>query len=251
MTAFGELTEFKDLNNPVNFQSTIMKYFLVGAGCLIVGFFVGFFVSNNLNRNAGLQASSTQGQNNPSIFNQQTQVASVKEPNGAMMPDVAETLNQAKNQPENFDAQMKAGEMYQQINNLEKAAQFFEAAAVLKPIEREKIVRLGNAFFDVGQFEKAETFYSQALEKKPDDVAVRTDLGITFVQRQNPDYDRAIKEFQESLKSNPKHEPTLYNLSIAYHKKGDAGNAQKYLAQLEQANPNSQLVGRLKQIIGK
>ena len=225
------------------------KYLLVGAGCLIVGFFAGFFVSNNLNRNAALQTASIPGQNNPPIFNQQTQVASVKEPNGAMMPDVAETLNQAKSQPENFDAQMKAGDMYRQIQNFEKAAQFYEAAAVLKPAERERQVRLGNAFFDVKQYEKAEGFYQQALEKKPDDIGVRTDLGITFVERRNPDFDRAIKEFQTSLQLNPKHEATLYNLSIAFHKKGDAANAQKYLKQLEQANPKSQLVEKLKQVI--
>jgi tetratricopeptide (TPR) repeat protein len=227
----------------------MVKYLLVAAGCLVVGFFVGFFVSNNINRNAGLQTASTQNQTNPPFLNQQTQVASVKEPNSAMLPDVAETLNQAKNQPENFEAQMKAGDLYLKIQNLEKAAGFYDAAAVLKPTEYAQIVRLGNAFFDVRHFEKAETFYSRALETKPGDIGVRTDLGITFVERQNPDYDRAIKEFQESLKLNSKHEPTLYNLSIAFHKKGDAENARKYLAQLEQANPNSPLIDKLRQII--
>jgi tetratricopeptide (TPR) repeat protein len=229
----------------------MVKYILVGAGCLIAGFFIGFFVSNNINRNAELQTTSTLNQVNPSFQNQPpTQVASVKEPNGAaLMPDIAETLDQAKNQPESFDAQMKAGDLYQKIQNFEKAAGFYDAAAVLKPAEYAQIVRLGNAFFDIRQFEKAAAFYSQALETKPADIGVRTDLGITFVERPNPDYDRAIKEFQESLKLNSKHEPTLYNLSAAYHKKGDAENAQKYLAQLEQANPNSPLVGKLKQTI--
>ena len=225
------------------------NYLLVGAACLVIGFFAGFFVSNNINRNAALPPAATQ-QNAP-FQTQQTQVASVKEPSGAMMPDVTETLDQAKNQPENFDAQMKAGDLYLKIQNFEKAAGFYDAAAALKPTEREKIVRLGNSFFDIRQFEKAETFYNQALEKKSDDVAVRTDLGITFVERQNPDYDRALKEFQTSLRSDPRHEPTLYNISIAYNRKGDAENAQKYLTQLEQANPNSPLIGRLKQIISQ
>jgi tetratricopeptide (TPR) repeat protein len=227
----------------------MVKYLSVAAGCLVVGFFVGFFVSNNLNRNAGLQPNIAQNQTNATFQNQQTQVASVKEPNGAMMPDIADTLNKAKNEPENFDVQMKAGDMYQKIQNFEKAAEFYETAAALKPTEYEKIVRLGNAFFDVRQFEKAEPFYQQALEKKSDDIAVRTDLGITFVERKNPDYDRAIKEFETSLQLNAKHEPTLYNLSIAHFRKGDTENAQKYLMQLEQANPNSQLIGKLKQII--
>jgi tetratricopeptide (TPR) repeat protein len=223
------------------------KYFLIGAGCLVAGFFIGFFVANNINRNAGL--SSNPAQMNSPVFNQQTQVAGVKEPSGAMMPDVAETINNAKAEPENFEAQMKAGEMYLQIQNSAKAAPYFEAAAALKPTDYEKQVRLGNAFFDIRQFEKAEIFYEQALEKKPNDVAVRTDLGITFLERQTPDYDRAIKEFQESLKQDPKHEPTLYNIALAYNRKGDPANAQKYLSQLEQANPNSQLIGRLKQTI--
>ena len=225
------------------------KYILVGAGCLIVGFFVGFFVSNNLNRNAALQTTAAQNPVNPPFLNQQTQVASVKEPNGAIMPDVAETLDQAKNQPENFEAQMRAGDMYQKIQNFEKAAGYYDAAAVLKPTEHAQIVRLGNAFFDIRHFEKAEAFYNLALETKPEDIAVRTDLGITFVERQNPDYSRAIKEFQESLKLNAKHEPTLYNLSVAYFRQGDAASAQKYLAQLEQANPKSPLIERLRQTI--
>lgn len=223
------------------------KFFLVGAGCLIVGFFAGFFVSNNINRNAGLTPGSAPG--NAPFFNQQTQVASVKESTGAMLPDVTETLNQARNEPENFEAQIKAGEMYQKIQNFEKANVFFDAAAALKPNEYEKIVRLGNAFFDIRQYERAETFYQQALERKSDDISVRTDLGITFVERGNPDYDRAIKEFEASLRLDAKHEPTLYNLAMAYHRKGDAENARKLLTRLEQTNPTSQLIGRLKQTL--
>lgn len=227
------------------------KYFLIGAGCLVIGFFIGFFVSNNINRGANLQPELSQTHPEAPFLSQQTQVASVKEPNGTMMPDVSQTLEKAQKEPENFDAQIKAGNMYVQIQRADKAAEFFNKAAALKPTEYEKIVQLGNSFFDIGEFEKAESFYSQALEKNPNDISARTDLGITFVERKNPDYDRAIKEFQASLQLNPKHEPTLYNLAIAYFKKGDSANAQKYLTKLEQANPNSQLIGRLKQIISE
>src|SRR5215203_5075816 len=227
----------------------MVKYLLVGAGCLVAGFFIGFFVSNNINRGAVLQPNPAQG--DAPFQTSQTQVASVKEPPGAMMPDVSETLEKAKKEPENFDAQIKAGKMYTQIQRADKAVEFFNTAAALKPTEVEKIVQLGNSYFDIREYERAENYYEQALAKNPVDVDVRTDLGITFVERKNPDYDRAIKEFQASLQQNPKHEPTLYYLSISYFKKGDAANARKYLTQLEQANPNSQLVGRLKQILAE
>ena len=68
--------------------------------------------------------------------------------------------------------------------------------------------------------------------KKSDDVNVRTDFGITFVERENPDLDRAVKEFQTSLQTNPKHEPALYNLGVAYYKKGNTAETEKILAQL-------------------
>ncbi len=130
-----------------------------------------------------------------------------------------------------------------------KPSSYYEAASKLAPENYDLVVKIGNTYFDAGQFEKAEKWYEQALAKKPADVNVRTDLGITFVQRAAPDFDRAIKEFQTSLQTNPKHEPTLYNLGIAYSKKGNMEEAGKILAQLEAVNPNSDLVGRLRQAI--
>jgi len=224
------------------------NYLLVGAGCLVVGFFAGFYISNHLNRNA-VPTAAVQNQNMPTGFNQQTDLRLVKEPGGAMMPDVAETLDKARTQPDNFEAQMTAGDMYRQIQNFEKAGGFYDAAAVLKPTEHSQIVRLANAFFDVRQYEKAETLYLQALEKKPDDPNLRTDLGITFAERQTPDYERAVSEFQTALKTDPKHEVATYYMALVHHRKGDADAAQTYLAQLEQINPNSPLAGRLKQTI--
>ncbi len=229
----------------------MQKYILTGASCLIVGFFVGFFVSNNINRNTVSQTNLPVNHAEVSGLNQQTQVASIREPNAAPLPDVTETLDKAKKEPENFDAQMKAGDLYRKIKGFERAVEFYNNAAGLKPTEYENIVRLGNAYFDIEQFQKAELFYTLALAKKPDDFSVRTDLGITFVARPNPDYERAIKEFQSSLAVNPKHEPTLFNLAIAFYKKGDLENAQKYAAVLEQINPKSELNGKLKELFSQ
>ena len=227
----------------------MINYLLVGAGCLVVGFFAGFYISNNINRSAGLQPASVQTQPNSPMFNQQQDLRGVKEPNAAMMPDVAETLDRAKSQPDNFEAQMKAGDMYLQIQNLEKAAAYYEAAAVLKPTEHEQVLRLANALFDARQYEKAEVFYLQALEKKPDDINARTDLGTTFVERAAPDHERAVKEFETALKLKPKHEVALYYMALTHQRKGDAESAKKYLAQLEQVNPTSPLIGKLRQVI--
>ncbi|MEJ7700870.1 MAG: tetratricopeptide repeat protein [Pyrinomonadaceae bacterium] len=76
-------------------------------------------------------------------------------------------------------------------------------------------------------------------------------MGITFVERAKPDLDRAIKEFQTSLKTDAGHEPTLYNLAVAFYKKNNIEEARKILAQFETINPQSSLATRLREIIAR
>ena len=223
-------------------------------GGLIVGLFIGFFVANRINKNAPTTVIS-QNQTAVPASNPQVQNIVVKDQpenhktTGGMLPGIAEAIDKAKNEPNNFDAQIAAGDLYSRIKGVDKAVAYYEAANKIKPEDYGLIVKLGNTYFDAGQFEKAEKWYEQALAKKPDDVNVRTDLGITFVERAAPDYNRAVKEFQISLQTNPKHEQTLYNLGIAYFKQGNRSEAEKTLAQLEAVNPNTQLVSRLRQAI--
>lgn len=217
----------------------------------MAGLIVGFFAANTINRSQIAQTNPP-AQNAP-LQNQTIPNVLVKDQptttGGAMLPDVSAVIDRANNDPANFDAQIKAGDLYQQIKGFEKAAQFYERARQIKPADYDLIVKLGNVYFDARQFETAAKWYEQALAVKADDANVRTDLGITFVERAAPDYDRAVKEFQTSLRINPKHEPTLYNLGAAYFKKGDLEEANKTLIQLETVNPNSQLVARLRQVI--
>ena len=226
--------------------------FVFGIGGLVIGLVIGFFAANSINKNAALTGDIPQTQTNaPTAANPQVQNIVVKDQpaNGGMLPDITEILDQAKNQPNSFEAQMKAGDTYEKIKGFDKAAAYYEQASKINPTDYDLTVKIGNTYFDARQFEKAEKWYEQALAKKPDDVNVRTDLGITFVERAAPDYDRAVKEFQTSLQTDPKHEPTLYNLGIAYFKKGNKEEAGKILAQLEAVNPNSSLVGKLRQAI--
>ncbi len=230
----------------------MQKNITFGIVGLIVGLVVGFFAANSINRNSAQTASQTL--TDAPLQNQQVPNILVKDQpatSGAMLPDVSAVIDKANNEPTNFDAQIKAGDLYQQIKGFDKAAAFYERAQQIKPDDYELIVRLGNIYFDARQFETAAKWYEQALVKKPDDTNVRTDLGITFVERDVPDFDRAVNEFQTSLKTNPKHEPTLYNLGTAYFKKGELEEANKILAQLEAVNPQSQLIGRLRGIISQ
>jgi tetratricopeptide (TPR) repeat protein len=228
-------------------------YTLIG---LLAGFILGFFLANSINRNASMQSPTTAGvqinsgapfspasQNNP-----QAQSADIKEPSSTgMIPEVAETISKAQNEPNNFSAQIKAGEMYLRIQNLEKANEFIRRAVAAHQDNFPDLATLGNAYFDTRNYEEAEKWYLRALEKNPNDVDVRTDLGSTFMERAQPDFDRAIKEYRTSLEKNPNHENTLFNLSLALFRKGDMQGVQSTIARLEELNPQSPLIPKLKE----
>ena len=156
-------------------------------------------------------------------------------------------LEKAQNEPQNFAAQMMTGDMYAKIGKFDKALEYYERGVAIRPEDFQANIVTANAYFDSRNFEKAADFYTKALLINPKDVNARTDLGTTFVERPNPDYERAIKEFRSALEIDPKHAPTLYYLAIANFRKGDKTAAEKILAELEKTNPTSELVGRLKQ----
>ena len=163
------------------------------------------------------------------------------------MPDVTEALERAKNEPNNFDAQMRVGDMYATINRFDKAVEFFANAQKIKPADYQAIIKLGNANFEINNSGEAEKWYSKALEIKPDDVNVRSDLGLTFYKKQPSDLDRAIKEYDAALAINPNHEPTLQNLTVAYWDKKDASMMRSTLERLEKVNRKNSVVPKLKQ----
>jgi protein O-mannosyl-transferase len=225
----------------------MQRNILFGIGGLILGLAVGFYIANSINRNTVSQPQIAQNQPNTTSMLEHAE----QNPQSGMLGDVQENLDKAKNEPNDFAAQMKAGDMYAQIGRFDEAVKFYEAGVKLKPNDLQANLALANSYFDSKQYENAEKHYAKVLEINPKDVNARTDLATTLVERANPDYDRAVKEFQQSLAIDPKHEPTLYNLAVAYFRKGDTENARKTLTQLEQANPNSRLIERLKQIFSQ
>jgi tetratricopeptide (TPR) repeat protein len=208
---------------------------LFGIIGLLAGAIIGFMATNYVNRNA---MNTNNSPAKPSMMGQQTQPSDGGQ---AAMPAVKEALDKADKEPDNFEAQIGAAQMFARINNFEKAIPYFEKANKLKPDDFDTLVSLGNANFDFKKWDDAQKWYEKALAVKADDVSVRTDLGITFVERDNPDYDRAIKEFETALKTKADNQPTIFNLAIAYFKKGDTQKAQDFRKKIT----DSELSGRL------
>lgn len=234
---------------------------LFGVIGLLVGLVVGFTVTNSINRSTYSQMATQSLPNANVAAAPQVSSQAVKDQlqtGGAAMPQIQQTLDRAKNNPSDFEAQIAAGDMYYRIQRFDEAADFFEKAVQIKPDDYNSIVKAGNARFDAGaiameqggngteNFIKAEKLYEKALAKKSDDVNVRTDLGLTYFYRQPKDIERALKEFQTSLAADPNHEMTLQVTARALAEKGDAAALRETLTKLEKVNPNNPVIKQLR-----
>ncbi len=225
---------------------------------LLVGLIIGFTFANSVNRNGGMAAAQVGA---AAAANQQplppghpaipgsadpAAAAAARQNDPQMMAAINSLVKLAKDEPNNYDAQVKAAEAYTQVQRYEQAIEFLARANRLRPDDYETLVQLANANFDANHFEEAGKLYQTALGQKPDDVNVRTDLGLTFMFREKPDLERAVNEFRASLERNPNHMQTLQNLTVAYTRQGRTAEAQATLAKLEAINPTNPAVATLR-----
>jgi len=165
---------------------------------------------------------------------------------GGPQSDVLAVIQQARNEPTNFDAQMKAADLFKQINRPEGALEFYQTAFKARPKDFKLLVTLGDTNFDMKRYEEAERWYQLALKQNPNDATVRMDLGLSFYLRSPRDLDSAIAAYGDALKVDPRHEKALQNLTQALIDKGERAAAADSLKRLEQVNPNNQAIVQLR-----
>jgi len=138
---------------------------------LLLGFIVGFiFASTQLQRQA-LPAATARNQTLPTDHPPIGSEGAAGNPAG-MQAEVAAALDQARKEPTNFDAQLKAAELYYQIQRYDDAIGYLLKANQLKPDNYETIANLGMVNLDAGHYETAVKWYQAAQMKKADDVRV-------------------------------------------------------------------------------
>jgi tetratricopeptide (TPR) repeat protein len=124
-----------------------------------------------------------------------------------MQADVQAALTKARNEPTNFEAQLKAAELYYQIQRYDDSITYLLKANQLKPDDPETVGNLGMVNMDAGHFETAETWYKAALTKKPDDVRFLSGYCSVLLQLAK------AKEAEEAMSKLAKIDPTSQDLT--------------------------------------
>ena len=231
------------------------KIFWLSIAAVIVSFIGGFLLANALNRseltalrgeNERLKTSAGETTQNQSEFTLSDE-------------EIKQRIREADNNPENYAFQKNLGlalyryaAMKQNAELLAEVGRLLSRAYENNRKDYDVVVTLGNIYFDIGyfkkdnaQFEKSREYYAAALQIKPNDADVRTDLGLTYFLVDPPDNKKAISEFQKTLEINPQHEKTLQVLTQIYLNENNLTQAEKYLAKLKEVNGGNQYLAEL------
>ncbi|MGI9168031.1 MAG: tetratricopeptide repeat protein [Pyrinomonadaceae bacterium] len=171
---------------------------------ILLGFIVGFLFASSMSQRTSpaTTAAVTANQNLPADH---PQIPSGDTQNPQQtFAEVQAAIGKARSEPNNFEAQMKAAELFYQIQRYDQALEFLLKANQLKPDSFEAVVALGQVNLDAEHYDTAEKWYKAALLKKPDDTRVLASLAFTTLQ------------------------------------KGDAREAEKAIASLEKIDPSNE-----------
>lgn len=174
---------------------------------LLLGFIVGFMFASSMSQRMAQTQTAAQSlpADHPPLGAQ-----NAGDP-AAQREQVMAQIEKARKEPTNFDAQIKAAELYYQIQRYDQAIEFLLKANQLKPSDYETVAVLGVVNLDAGHYDQAEKWYRVALKMKSDDVRV------------------------------------LAGLAAATLGKGDAKAAEEAIAQLEKFDPSSEDLPQFKQ----
>jgi tetratricopeptide (TPR) repeat protein len=243
-------------------------YLAVGVA---LGFVVGFAMANGINSReheqlrgelTRLRAAAPKGeQAQPSGSPQ-----SPAEGDGTTLPQLTEgelrkAVEKADASPGDAALQRTAGQgLYLYAMQTGNSALLPDVARILKraheaaPDDYPVTVLAGNAHFLVARrgggdpeaLREARKYYERALAAKPDDIVVRTSLGLTYFFDRPSDAARAAREYRKALEIDPRHEMPLQSLAAALVETGDLAGAEKALRELEEVNPSNQELPNLR-----
>jgi tetratricopeptide (TPR) repeat protein len=152
---------------------------------ILFGFIVGFIFASAMNQKYGPSNAPATAGSSQSLPSDHPPVGAQNaggDPQ-AMRAEVMASIEKAKNEPKNFDAQLKAAELYYQIQRYDQAIEFLLKANQLNPTDYRTVVILGMVNLDSGHFDVAEKWYQAALKIKQDDTMVLSGLAAATLQK--------------------------------------------------------------------
>jgi tetratricopeptide (TPR) repeat protein len=169
---------------------------------ILLGFIVGFMLASSMSQRSAMQQATANGPTMPADHPPVAGAQGTPDPQ-AVRERVTASIEKARSEPKNFDAQIEAADLYYQIGRYNEAIDFLLKANQLRPTDYRTVTLLGMVNLDARNYDNAEKWYRAAMKMRSDDVMVLSGLAAVTLG------------------------------------KGDAKAAEDAIAQLEKADPNS------------
>lgn len=150
---------------------------------LLLGFIIGFMVHSVLSQRESaprgpMQQTQSMPPDHPPVSGDQA-----GDTGQQMLASVQTAMKQARENPNDFEAQVTAAKLEYKIQRYDQAIEYLLAANKLKPTDFDTLGMLGVANMDAGHFDAAEKWYRAALLKKPDDMPVLDGLCAVLLSK--------------------------------------------------------------------
>jgi tetratricopeptide (TPR) repeat protein len=179
---------------------------------ILLGFIAGFLLSTNITQKEAAQRAvpiSAQGSQN--LPSDHPPIGGAGQAGGEggqqMLASVQQAMKQARENPDDFDAQLTAAKMEYQIGRYDQAIEYLLAANKVKPTDFDTLTMLGVANLDANHFDAAEKWYKAALQKKPDDMPTVDGYCAALLSNSK------VKEAEDCVNKLAKIDPTNQDLS--------------------------------------
>jgi tetratricopeptide (TPR) repeat protein len=203
---------------------TAPQALLVSVACLVVGVAGGWFVHGSP---APAAVAAAAGKGNPA-----TVTAPAAVTGNAANPAIPAPAPSAAQLKQQADAQ---------------AAPLIEKLKT-DPKNPDLLVGVANLYYDAQQYQTAIDFYHRALDARPAEAAVRTDMATAYWYLGNTDM--AISEFNKALTYSPNNPNTLFNLGLVRWKgRNDAAGAIADWEKLLKTNPGYEGRAKVEQML--
>lgn len=173
---------------------------------LLLGFIIGFMVHSVLSQHDAaprgpMQQTQSMPPNHPPVSGDQG-----GDTGQQMLASVQTAMKQARENPNDFEAQLTAAKLEYQIQRYDQAIEYLLAANKIKPTDFDTLAMLGVANLDAKHYDAAAKWYKAALLKKPDDLASLD--GYCYVLLQTGD----AKAAEDAINKLAKIDPTNQDL---------------------------------------
>jgi len=157
------------------------------------------------------------------------------------------TLQQAKTEAQQVSALEKLASAFIGAEKYDSAA-YYAANYANKHATLPHVLRAGQLYFEAQTYainvkksqilgEKARTYFEKALSLDPNNLLVKTNMAMTYVDTPTPM--KGISLLREVIEQEPTFVPAIFNLGILAIKSNQFGKGQERFTQILKLEPNN------------